>query len=105
MNPVNPGIIAAIAYGLLVLIGGIVGYAKAKSKPSLISGVISGTLLILSGLLQWQGIGIGRWLAIAVTTGLIVVFTIRTIKTRKFMPSGVVLFAGVIALVMMVNSL
>ncbi|MDY7013531.1 MAG: TMEM14 family protein, partial [Cyanobacteriota bacterium] len=42
----NFSIIAAIAYGLLALFGGIMGYVKVKSKASLISGTISGVLLI-----------------------------------------------------------
>ena len=32
-------IIATLAYGALALLGGLLGYLKAKSKPSLISGV------------------------------------------------------------------
>jgi uncharacterized membrane protein (UPF0136 family) len=43
----NPAIIAAIAYGILSICGGIIGYVQAQSKPSLISGTISGLLLIL----------------------------------------------------------
>ena len=41
-------IIATLAYGTLALFGGLVGYLKAKSKPSLISGISSGFLLLLS---------------------------------------------------------
>ena len=33
-------------YGLLSLIGGVIGYAKAKSTASLIAGSVSGLLLI-----------------------------------------------------------
>ena len=32
----NLGIIAAIAYGILAIVGGIIGYVQAQSKPSLI---------------------------------------------------------------------
>jgi uncharacterized membrane protein (UPF0136 family) len=101
----NPGIIAAIAYGLLSIVGGILGYTKAKSQASLISGLISGILLILGGILAYQGMGWGLVLAAIVTGVLIVVFVLRLSKTRKFMPAGLMLIAGVIAMIVMLLSL
>ena len=53
------GVIAAIAYGLLAFIGGIVGYTKAKSKISLFAGCSTGILLILGGIIQIQGVSWG----------------------------------------------
>jgi uncharacterized membrane protein (UPF0136 family) len=97
----NLAIVAAIAYGILALVGGIVGYQKAKSKPSLISGLMSGGLLLIAGIIQLQGLPLGKLLAQIITLGLIIVFTIRLTKTRKFMPAGLMLIAGVIALVML----
>jgi uncharacterized membrane protein (UPF0136 family) len=38
-------------FGLLAVLGGALGYARAKSKASLIAGGISGGLLIVAGLL------------------------------------------------------
>lgn len=35
----NLGIVAAFGYGILALLGGIIGYIQAKSKVSLISGI------------------------------------------------------------------
>lgn len=97
------GIIAAIAYGILALVGGIMGYAKVKSKPSLISGVISGALLLIGGLLALQGSAIGLTLSTIVTGVLIVVFLIRLFKTRKFMPAGLMAIAGVLAIIFQVQ--
>ena len=57
------GIITAIAYGVLALIGGIIGYVQAQSKASLISGSISGLLLIVAGVTQLQG----QWLGLMVS--------------------------------------
>ncbi|MGF1498104.1 MAG: TMEM14 family protein [Elainellaceae cyanobacterium] len=98
------GVIGAIAYGILTLLGGIWGYAKARSKPSLISGVISGLLLIAGGLLSLAGIGWGQWLAVAVTVLLMIVFAIRLARTRKIMPAGVMVVLGALTLVMMLSS-
>lgn len=91
-------ILAAIAYGVLVLAGGVVGYIQAKSKPSLISGSISGALLIIGGLMEWNAIPIGLTVAKVVTIALLVVFTLRLVKTRKFIPAGLMLITGVATL-------
>lgn len=99
----NPGIIAAIAYGILAIIGGVIGYIQAQSKASLISGSISGLLLIFGGVMQLQGQTWGLILSAAVTVVLIIVFAIRLAKTRKFMPAGLMTALGVAALVIMLK--
>jgi uncharacterized membrane protein (UPF0136 family) len=99
------GIIAAVVYGLLAAIGGIMGYAQARSKPSLISGLFSGALLILGAILWANGIPAGVGLAMGVTVGLIVVFLRRWMQTRKAMPALLMIAAGVIAFVVMGLSL
>ena len=92
---------AAIAYGSLAIIGGIIGYLQAKSQPSLISGIVSGSLLLAAALLELQGFALGSLLARLVAIALVAVFTFRLIKTRKFMPAGLMLVAGIIALTVM----
>ncbi|HCF26964.1 MAG TPA: hypothetical protein DEV81_07085 [Cyanobacteria bacterium UBA11049] len=99
----NPGVVAAIAYGILAIVGGIIGYVQAKSKASLISGIVSGLLLIIAGVVQLQGQGLGLILAIVVTIALIIVFAMRLAKTRKFMPAGLMTALGVAALVVMLK--
>lgn len=95
----NLGVLAAVVYGILAIAGGIFGYVKVKSQPSLISGIVSGVLLLLGGIGLQQGAGWGLPLAIGVTIVLIVVFAIRFAKTRKFMPAGLMILAGILALV------
>jgi uncharacterized membrane protein (UPF0136 family) len=95
--------IAAIAYGTLALVGGIIAYTKVQSKMSLISGSVSGILLIASGLLQRQSPSAGLILATVLTAALILVFVIRLAKTRKFMPAGLMMLLGVPALAVMVQ--
>ena len=101
----NLGIIAAIAYGILAIIGGIIGYVQAQSKASLISGSTSGLFLIFAGVMQLQGKDWGLILATVVTTVLIIVFAIRLAKTRKFMPAGLMSVLGLVVLGVMVNQL
>ncbi len=98
----NLSVIAAIAYGVLALVGGIIAYNQVQSKMSLISGSISGILLILGGVLQLQGQAWGLILATTVTSVLVVVFLIRLAKTRKFMPAGLMMILGVPTLFVMV---
>ncbi|ACB49787.1 UPF0136-containing protein [Crocosphaera subtropica ATCC 51142] len=91
MDTLNLATIATLIYGILLLLGGIMGYVTAKSKPSLISGVLSGLLLLLSAFFQWQQISVGLILAQILTLILAIVFGIRFWKTRKFMPAGLML--------------
>ncbi|WP_392530559.1 TMEM14 family protein [Nostoc sp. C117] len=101
----NLSIIAAFAYGILAIAGGIIGYIQARSKVSLLSGSISGLLLIIAAYLQLQGQTQGLILALFVTAVLVVVFAFRLAKTRKFMPGGLMTILGVLALAIMVNQL
>jgi len=66
-----------IVFGALTLLGGIVGYVKAKSLPSLITGVLFGLALIGAGILLFNGqtdniknIKVGLILGLLATAGL-----------------------------------
>ncbi|MGE5656037.1 MAG: TMEM14 family protein [Actinomycetota bacterium] len=97
----NLGIVTAIAYGLLTFVGGLIGYAKAKSKASLISGSLSGLLLILAGVVQLQGQSWGLILATVVAAVLVIVFIGRLVKTRKLMPAGLMILGGLVSLALL----
>ncbi|MDZ8031452.1 MAG: TMEM14 family protein [Nostoc sp. DedQUE08] len=99
----NLSIIAAFAYGILAIVGGVIGYIQATSKVSLLSGSISGLLLILAAYFQLQGQTWGAILAVLVTAVLVVFFALRLAKTRKFMPAGLMTILGMLALAVMVN--
>ncbi|KZL51271.1 hypothetical protein A2T98_03130 [Nodularia spumigena CENA596] len=101
----NLSIIAALAYGILAVIGGIIGYIQANSQVSLFSGIISGLLLILAAYLQIQGLAWASILAVLVTLFLVIFFALRLAKTRKFMPAGLMVILGMLALTLMVNQL
>lgn len=96
-------VIVTIAYGSLTIAGGVMGYAKAKSKVSLISGGISGGLLVVMGILMTlaKSFAIGFWGAIAIALFLVVTFTVRLIKTQKFMPAGLMVLAGMATLLIL----
>ena len=98
----NIGIIAAIAYGILAIGGGIMGYVKAQSKISLFAGVSCGILLIIAGILPLMGINWGLILGSVIGTLLIIAFISRLIKTRKLMPSALMIGAGVVSVGIMI---
>lgn len=101
----NSAIVAAIAYGILAIVGGIIGYLQAQSRMSLISGSISGLLLLAAAGLQLQGYTWGLPFAAGVTAILVVFFTRRLVKTKKFMPAGLMIALGTVTLIILLNSL
>jgi uncharacterized membrane protein (UPF0136 family) len=98
----NIAAIASICYGLIALVGGIVGYVKSQSQMSLISGSISGVLLLGAGGLQLAGQEWGKWLGLAIACSLIVVFVVRLVKTQKPMPAVPMILAGILSAIAMV---
>jgi len=65
-------------YIVLLVVGGLIGFLKAGSKMSLLSSAIFAALLILAF--------------------VVVVFAFRLAKTKKFMPSGLLLLLTLAAL-------
>ncbi len=89
-------------YALLLGIGGLIGYLKAGSRSSLIAGSISAVAavgaLALSAADHQMGVPLGLLLSIT----LFVLFGYRyAVKTRKFMPSGLLAIASLIVLAVM----
>jgi uncharacterized membrane protein (UPF0136 family) len=84
-------------YAVLVFAGGLMGYLKAGSKMSLISGVASAAVLAAA---FWRAQSYrvqGLWIAAGVAGLLTIVFLIRFLKTRSFMPSGMMLVLSLLA--------
>ena len=79
----------------LLLVGGLIGFLKAGSKVSLIMAAIFAVLLTLCAL---QVLPIAH-LAEVLMGALVVVFAIRLKKTKKFIPSGLMLAVTLIGLV------
>ena len=82
--------IVLIAYGLLLIVGGVMGFRKG-SKVSLIAGSLSGILVLAGVVLLGFNPSLG-WISLSVLNALLAVsFVSRLVKTRKFMPSGMLL--------------
>ncbi|KAG0615328.1 hypothetical protein M758_5G032200 [Ceratodon purpureus] len=92
-------------YGLLVVLGGLIGFLKKGSADSLMGGVGSGALLLLAGYVSHQAYlrGAKSWPALFLETGVAVALTWvmgqRFMATSKFMPAGLVAaLSGIMAL-------
>jgi uncharacterized membrane protein (UPF0136 family) len=83
-------------YIVLLVIGGLIGFLKAKSKVSLIMSVSFAALLSLCA----AGIIFQYYVADILLAALLVVFAIRLTKTKKFMPAGMMLILTLAALVL-----
>ncbi|MFK8181770.1 MAG: TMEM14 family protein [Phormidesmis sp.] len=91
--------ITTLIYGLLSIGGGAMGYQKARSQVSLISGLISGLLLLIGAYLLFGGVLAGLFLSGVVSLLLVIVFVIRLVKTKKFMPAGLMVAFGIMNLI------
>ena len=82
----------AIVYGILLVVGGIIGFTKANSKPSLFLGTGTGVAAIL-----FSFMGLNRdpmlafFLLAAESMLLSTFFYMRYSVSKKFMPGGLMM--------------
>lgn len=86
-----------LVYALLVAIGGIIGYVKAKSTQSLLSGLGSGIALAIAWYISLQNPTVGLALAAIIALALLIVFALRFRATSKFMPAGFLALLSLLA--------
>ncbi|KAK9538794.1 hypothetical protein VZT92_003943 [Zoarces viviparus] len=75
------------SYAALVSAGGIIGYVKAGSVPSLAAGLLFGLLAAVGAYLASQNPK-NVWLSLGTSGTLAVVMGLRFLNSWKFMPSG-----------------
>ncbi|MGH7952948.1 MAG: TMEM14 family protein [Limisphaerales bacterium] len=85
-------------YIVLLLIGGLIGFLKAKSKISLVASTVAAVLLILTTLRGIFQPAFASEMVNVILIVLLVVFAARLIKTKKFMPGGMMLLATIVVL-------
>ena len=80
-------------YIVLMVLGGVMGFVKAKSKASLIASVTFGAILALFALdvLPFQH-------HIWVLLFLLIFFGMRLAKSKKMMPNGMMVILTILAL-------
>ena len=83
-------------YIVLLVIGGLIGFLKGKSKVSLIMSVcFAAALSLCAARIIFQ-----PYVADILLAVLLIVFAIRLAKTKKFMPAGLMLVVTLAALVL-----
>ena len=81
-------------YIVLLVAGGLMGFLKAKSKMSLITSLVFALILILCAVGSIQG----RYAADITLLVLLVFFGMRFVKSKKFMPMGMMALLSVVTL-------
>jgi uncharacterized membrane protein (UPF0136 family) len=89
-----------LVYAVVLLLGGVMGFVKAKSAPSLIAGIVSGTLAVVAKVLldlhhPRSGLGLGFALSVA----MIAFFFGRFQRTKKAMPSLAIVALSALVLI------
>lgn len=96
----GPTKIYFIAFGILTIAGGVLGYVKAGSTASIIAGSISGILLLVAAFLLPDrlvaGLAVGFIVSLLLAGRFIPIF----IRSGKIMPAGMMSILSLIGLVM-----
>jgi len=84
-------------YIVLLLVGGLIGFFRGKSKISLITSAVFAAVLVLTqtGIFEAR---VAHNLVNVLMAVLLAVFAARLAKTKKFMPSGLMLVVTIVAL-------
>ena len=97
---IGPAKIYFIIFGLLTIVGGVIGYMKAGSTASLIAGSISGIALLIAAFLMPGNPALGLALAGLVSILLAGRFIPIFMQTGQAMPAGLMSALSVIGVIM-----
>ena len=97
--PMDASRLYFFVFGALTIIGGIIGYVKAGSVPSIIAGAITGLLLIIAAAILPEHRAAGLATGFIVSLLLAGQFVPKLIRTGKVMPAGMMSILSVIGLV------
>lgn len=97
---IGPAKIYFIIFGLLTIVGGVIGYASKGSTASIIAGSISGILLLVGAYLLPGNATAGLAVAGIVSILLAARFIPAFMRSGDFMPSGMMAILSAIGVVM-----
>lgn len=96
---IGPAKIYFIIFGLLTIVGGVIGYVKAGSTASIIAGTISGVALLAAAFLLPGNVAPGLIIAGIVSIALAGKFIPDFMKTGKLMPAALMSVLSVIGVI------
>jgi len=88
-----------IVFGILTIVGGIVGYVKAGSVVSIIAGSITGVLLLVAAFLLPEHRMVGLATAFIISLLLAAQFMPKLLRTGRVMPAGIMSLLSVIGII------
>ncbi|MDF2576679.1 MAG: transrane protein [Chlamydiales bacterium] len=91
-------IIAITIYGVILIIGGVVGFVKGQSIPSLAMGSLFGSLMCLGAARLSKGDQKALSYLIGTTAFLSCFFLYRYVQSYKFMPAGIMAILSILML-------
>ena|ERR1039458_9054748 len=87
-------------YGILLIVGGLMGYMKAQSVPSLVAGLVCGFIALFLGYrYAWH---FAPQAALILALVLIFLMGRRYLRTRKPMPALLIVVLSVVVAVVQV---
>ena len=90
-------------YAVLLAMGGVMGFVKARSRPSLISGLVSAAAAVVAMVLSVMQYSFGVPLGATLAIVLFLFFGYRyALRNRLFMPNGLMAVVRFVVLVVMV---
>ena len=98
-------VIVVVLFGAFTLVGGIIGFVKAKSKASLITGSASALLLFYSAHGISERVRAAYLIAIIVAAVLGVRFLSTWFKTRRLMPDFIMIILSSITIIVVAYGL
>src|SRR3954463_13516047 len=96
---IGPAKIYFIIFGLLTIVGGVIGYVKAGSTASIIAGGISGVALLAAAFLLPGNVALGLIIAGVVSVLLAGRFIPNFMQTGKIMPAGLMALLSAIGVI------
>lgn len=88
-----------LVYGILVIIGGLIGFAKANSVPSLVMGTSFGIVLAICGWAITKDSTVSIYVAGLFALLLTCFFAYRFLNSYIFMPAGLMTLLSIAALI------
>lgn len=89
-----------LIYGILIAVGGVMGYVKAQSMASLIAGGVSGIAVVGAAVAMMKGAySAGWWISLIVAALLLARFGKGALSEGfKMMPGGMVIILSIIVI-------